>query len=1265
MKENFDESSLNEAAINDVETARLALRWALDKIRSLHEEDLKTRQNLQEKSSQVSFLENQLKAKNVEIDRSTRVHEEEMKSRQSSLEYQFHSRLERLTEREKELEDKISKSEETLKQKELRLQEDYQKKSEELRGRWAQVEGELWQLRQEQLAKQQEFERVYGARLEEEKKRFAEEAAVQKNNLEETYRNRVEELEKRERSVSDELKKQEAVLKWAKDSWQKDTEERERALKQKDLEIDKKILEKNQEIDDYKVKVSLFEKQLKEFPEAVKRRDDDLNRYKDAISSLESVIRTLETEKKNQQADYELRLNKAGEAVDTERNRYREMESEIPKRLKIAVEHERNRFAEKLQDIERGYREDLAKRQDEIEYLQRNLRTFEETIKTLQAERESFSHKVEQMQTQYNVKLEEFAFREKQLQTEYDVRLKVEMEKHTAALRSEIETAGRIYEDSLRLKVEEISHLRRDIEELSKEKASGKEQQAALRREIEAAEARAAAEIASQRAKLKAEFDQKLSDEAAHAEQRHFAEKQKFADELEGRNGEFIAELGRKDDEINSLRLSLQKTSEDIKMLRQKAGSELKAAVAEERARAAAELEDKAARMAATIKLRDDKIAELSRAMENSKLEKEELVLLERERMQRLYTEKEKVIDEELAGRDAELLRVREALAKSASEKDALASGYAVEKRALEEKLAALNVRLAEQEAASGSKLDSALRREADRYGEIIERKNRELEAAAQLRQAQDDAYRKTLADFRSNLADSLGKLELFKNTAEDRQAQLTVLQIELAQEKKESAEKIASLSAKLSEKEKFHRDLRTEYDDVKEAFEEEVKASDRKYNDALLKLRAVEEQKAARDKQIEALKRDGELLRAENLRRENEAAELKSSVAKQMENERREIHASGERRAHEYTQKEKAMLAEISSLRDIANSKDLLLEKQTAQFEEARNSAERLKALLEEERARQAGNEAALRAGKEESEAELSAVLERERAGAAELASLKKDLSASIEEALANKADSEAGRASLERVKAALDEERRKRAEFESNALAAEAALREKAGEFSGQRSQLETLIASVERLKVSFEEERKKRAEAETAAENARQALREKSEQVLEHQSETEALRHAVERLKAAFEDERKKRADSELMTETLNSAMREKADQMAGHKAELDGLKNSVERLKAAIEDEKRKRAEAELSAAAARSALNEKTEETMGHGAEIESLKHGIKRLKHAFEEERAKRVESELLAETAHSALREKQEEFIRTQKLVEQLKDKLRLWKSK
>ncbi|OGR45573.1 MAG: hypothetical protein A2X35_04285 [Elusimicrobia bacterium GWA2_61_42] len=955
MNEKFDESSLNEAAINDVETARLALRWALDKIRGLHEEDLKTRQNLQEKSSQVAFLENQLKAKNSEIERGSRVHEEEMKSRQDSLEYQFRSRLERLTEREKELEDKISKSEETLKQKEVRLTEDFQKKSEELRGRWAQVEGELWQLRQEQLAKQQEFERVYGSRLEAEKKKMAEEAASQKASLELIYQNKVEELEKRERSTGDELRKQEAVLKWAKDSWQKDTEDRERALKQKDLEIDKKVLEKNQEIDDYKVKVSLLEKQMSDFPEAVRRRDEDLSRYKDALASLDSVIKTLETEKKNQQADYETRLVRTGEALEIEKNRFREMEAEIPKRLKIAVEHERNRFSEKLQEVERNYREDMGKRQDEIDYLQRNLKTFEETIKTLQTERDAFSHKVEQMQTQYSVKLEEFAFREKQLQSEYDVRLKVEMEKHTGALRSEIDTAGRIYEDSLRLKVEEIAHLRRELEEFSKDKAAAREQQAALRRELEVTQERARSDQDALRVRLKAEFEQKLSEDAVQWEKRLSAEKQRFAAEVEGRGMEFSTELGRKEEELGELRLMLQKAGEDMKMARQKAGEELKAAVAEERGRAAAELADKLSGMADTVRLRDEKIAELSRLMENSRIEREELVLMERERLQRMYAEKEKAMDEELSARDAELLRAREAVARAAADKEAAAAGRAAETRALEEKLAALSMRMAEEETGFTLKLDSALRRETDRYTEIIERKNRELEAAAQLRQAQEDGYRKTLEDFRSKLADALARFETIKKSAEEKQVQLSLLHAELAQEKKRADDQVSHLSVRLAARDKDFRDLRAEYEDFKAAFETGVKEEERKYNDVMMKLRASEEQRAAKDKQLDQIKREGEFWRMEITRKEEELSSAKSASLRALETERKELRLVHEKAAQEASQKEKEISRECALLKDALAAQEVSSAQLKSRYDSLLKTEERLKTYLEEERVQRA----------------------------------------------------------------------------------------------------------------------------------------------------------------------------------------------------------------------------------------------------------------------------------------------------------------------
>ena len=955
MNEKFDESSLNEAAINDVETARLALRWALDKIRVLNEEDLKSRQNLQEKSSQVVFLENQLKTKISDLERATRSHDEEIKSRQDSLENQFRARLERMAEREKELEEKISKHEELLKVKEARLHEDYQKKSEELRGRWAQVEGELWQLRQEQLAKQQEFERVYGARLEDEKKKFSEEAAATKVSLEQTFRNRVEELEKRERSAGEELKKQEVMLKWARDSWQKDTEDRERALKQKDLEIDKKILEKNQEADNFKVQISLLEKQLSELPEAVRRRDEDLSRYKDAMKSLEGVIGALEDEKKNQQSAYEGRLAKMDLAVETERTRYREMEAEIPRRLKIAVEHERNRLGEKLQEIERGYKEDQAKRHDEIEYLQRNLKTFEDTIRTLQTDRDALSQKVAQGQAQYNAKLEEVAFRERQLQSEYEVRLQVETEKHTRDLRAELDTAKRIYEDSLRLKAEEINHLRREMEELSKDRTAGRELAAGLRRESESASERYLAETAALRLRLKAEYEQRAASDSAELRREQAAEKQKFTEILEEKTQSANAALERKEAALNLLKLALQKSVEETKL-----------ALAEEKARSSSAIEENALRSEETLKLRDEKLAELSRAFESSRLEKEELLLLERQRLERLYNEKEKAMDAELAARDAEVLRAREALA----------SGFNSERRAFLEKSAALSARLAEEEAAAAFKVETAVRREIGRYSEIVERKNHELESAAQVRQAQEEAYRKTLEAFREKLSDALGRFEAIKKTAEDRQLQVSAAQQELAQEKKSAEDSLAQLSARLAARERDYRNMRTEYEDFKGAFEEGVQTAERKHEDVLQRLRASEEQKSSRDKQAEALKRDGELLRSELLRHDREAAELKTAAAKNLEAERRELRAANERLAADFAQKEKTLLAEVSVFRDEASANEIAAEKYRALAEESARNIERLRSVLEEERARKTGA-----VEREEYESRIKELVSREAA--------------------------------------------------------------------------------------------------------------------------------------------------------------------------------------------------------------------------------------------------------------------------------------------
>ncbi|MEA3306892.1 MAG: hypothetical protein U9Q34_03805, partial [Elusimicrobiota bacterium] len=400
MANQWDESNFDEQAIGDIETARLALRWALDKVKGLQEDSLKFKQTVQEKNSQINFLENQLKSKNEEMEKLLSSHNEEVKSNQSSLEYQFKAKLDRLSEREKEVEDRIVRQENEFKDKETKLLADYQKKSDELRGRWSNIESELWQLRQEQILKQQEFEKIYGSKLEDEKHNLSEEMESLKASNEKNYDLKLHELEKREHTLNEELKKQEAVFKWAKDSWQKDADERDKKLKTKELEVDKKLLEKNQEIDDLKIRNELLEKQIQDLPESLKKRDDDIDRYRSSLESLEGVIKTLEEEKRNLRESYEGKNANLSNSLEAEKTHYKDLEVEIPKRLKIAIEHERARFHDKLTEIEYNYKEDSRKKQEEVDYLSKNLKTFEGTIKTLQDERNNFSQKIEKLQAQ-------------------------------------------------------------------------------------------------------------------------------------------------------------------------------------------------------------------------------------------------------------------------------------------------------------------------------------------------------------------------------------------------------------------------------------------------------------------------------------------------------------------------------------------------------------------------------------------------------------------------------------------------------------------------------------------------------------------------------------------------------------------------------------------------------------------------------------------------------------------------------------------------
>jgi chromosome segregation ATPase len=589
--------------------------------------------------------------------------------------------------------------------------------------------------------KQQEFEKLYSARLDDERKKAAVEIETAKASFEKNHSDRLAEIERREQAASDEFKKQEAVLKWARDSFQQEAAEREKSLKQKETEQDGRLIEKNRELEGQQVRIDLLQKQLAELPEAVRRRDEDLNRYKQAMESLESVIHTLESEKKSLRADSEHKLLRMNESLEAEKTRYHELEMEIPRRLKTAIEHERGRLAEKLSEAESGYREDLCKRQEEIEYLERNLKTFEENARTIQADRDAVSRKLEQLQTQYAVKQDEFIFREKQLQSEYDVRLKVELEKRSGALVSEIESARRIYEDNLRLKVEEIAHLRRELEASVNDSMAYQTQAAESRRAVDAAKARADSEIAALRTRLKSEYERRLAEEQAEIRGRHAGEKQSLAAGFEAQLKDLNLEVARKDEEIQRVRAELGRLKEEYRF-----------AISEERQRVKNELQVQAASFSDTSRLYEDKIAQLGKALEAEKLEKEEVIQVERVRLERLFSEKEMDFDDGLRRKEQEISRLREEAAGLRGERERALSELAREKELESARARDFNERSTAREAEFQRKFEEALGR-----------KNQELDSRRLAEEAREEAYRRSLEEFRGKLSEAMARVEAMK----------------------------------------------------------------------------------------------------------------------------------------------------------------------------------------------------------------------------------------------------------------------------------------------------------------------------------------------------------------------------------------------------------------------------------------------------------------------------------------------------------------------
>lgn len=1239
MANQWEDSNFDEQAIGDIETAKLALRWSLDKIKGLQEDGLKIKQSLQEKSSQIVFLENQLKTKNEEMGKLLSSHDEEMKSNHSSLEYQFKAKLERLSEREKEVEDRIVRQEKDFQDKESKLLEDYQKKSDELRGRWSNIESELWQLRQEQILKQQEFEKIYGGKLEDEKHNLSEETEALKTGLEKNYDIKLHELEKREHTLSEELKKQEAVFKWAKDSWQKEVDEREKKLKVKELEVDKKLLEKNQEIDDLKVRNELFEKQIKDLPEALKKRDDDVDRYRSSLESLEGVIRTLEDEKRNLRESYEDKNSSLSNSLESEKSHYKDLEIEIPKRLKIAIEHERARFHDKLGEIEYNYKEDVRKKQEEVDYLSKNLKTFEGTIKILQDERNNFSQKIEKLQAQREIKNDEHSFREKQLQSEFEIRLKVELEKNMQGLRHEIDTAQRIYSDNLKLKVEEIAHLRKELETLSVDKMSLQDQVSEMRRNMDDLNERHEDEVLSVKTKEKDDYKTSLTEKTDEMERTYNTEKTKLQADFERQLGNINSILSKREEEISRSKLNLQKSEEEKKIL-----------ILEERQKAKSDLDLQEKTFQDTARLYEDKIVQLSKNIESVRLEKEEMLLLDRDRMEKIYSEKERDLEERLTARGEEISKLRDDALHAKHDKEIVFGQFLKEKEELKRQVVELTDKYSQSETEHHVKLENIIKREAEKFHNALDKKESEMEAVRLLKGNQEESYRKSLENFRSKLSDAVGKLETIKHVADDRQNQIASLHMEMTEAKKNYDQELMALKNKTENYSRQLKEIKAEYEEQKNNFETFSDENHKRMNDVMLKLRKTEEYlKGSMDKLDEA-RREIELRKIEADKKEDNIRQLESEVENQ-KNESLKV-------VDEFRRREKSHNGALENLQAEINQRESIIARFNHSLKDKNVIVAEMNALKE----KLASKEMAM----DKLNSDIKPLTEK-------AAMYKNDLTINLNktkelEADYNKAVNENERfandleiinTKYNRAKYMYESEKKRKTEVDVLAQTASSSLKEKDSELKTITSVLNQLEKDYTRLSSMYESDKKRKEEVYSLAQTSVSSLKEKESEIENMNSALNQLQKDYNRISNMYESEKKKKEEVDVFAQTSASAIKEKDEELQKIAAAFNQVQKDYNRVKYMYENERKKKADVDVLAQTSASALRDKEEENHDLNRTLERIKEDLKlNLKLMKEKDEA----IEYLTEEM-SKLHKLKKEYMQGRKVIDQLKERINSWK--
>ncbi|MBI4657041.1 MAG: hypothetical protein HY746_09905, partial [Elusimicrobia bacterium] len=144
------------------------------------------------------------------------------------------------------------------------------------------------------------------------------------------------------------------------------------------------------------------------------------------------------------------------------------------------------------------------------------------------------------------------------------------------------------------------------------------------------------------------------------------------------------------------------------------------------------------------------------------------------------------------------------------------------------------------------------------------------------------------LEDLRNKFVETVGNLEEAKRISEERQKQVSALQFEFVELKKQFNEETSILSNKLIDRERQMKILKGEFEALKTNYENSKDEMGRDLHGAMLKVKETEEQKAFLDKILEEARHKAELWKMESAKKDEEIRK----IIEQKEQYRIEIEA-------------------------------------------------------------------------------------------------------------------------------------------------------------------------------------------------------------------------------------------------------------------------------------------------------------------------------------------------------------------------------------